>query len=318
MRRTQVGTLEQRGDFAALSRLLSSPDARTGWKAAEALGKAGPAAVPFLLEAIRRRDAIGRIGAAEALSQAGGTSAVPALAGLLGADPRPEVRFAAALAVGTAGGKGALPLLVASLRDRDRLVRYGAALALEQNGHVPSGGPDFATYLVAKGAYADAAAMGPKVSGAADPLLADPDPAVRAEGVSFVAATGGPGGTERCVHALRDADAAVRWGAVTASGACGVPRLMQPLLVRARAMTGQNPRVAALLNLLFPGIGYNYLGYWWGFLLFQINLTLLLLISLATGPLLPQAVSYCFSAVFALHAYLIASERREQLWGAVP
>ncbi len=68
-------------------------------------------------------------------------------------------------------------------------------------------------------------------------------------------------------------------------------------------MEHKNPNVAAILNFLFLGLGYNYLGKWWGFLLFQVDATAILLLSLAMGSVIPYLISYSISAVVAVHTW---------------
>jgi hypothetical protein len=78
-----------------------------------------------------------------------------------------------------------------------------------------------------------------------------------------------------------------------------------------RPRPGKNPAIAAFLNLLFLGLGYNYLGRWYGFLLFQLNLTAIVLTSLMVGPLLPYAISYGISAPFAVQTWYLARRMEE-------
>jgi hypothetical protein len=66
--------------------------------------------------------------------------------------------------------------------------------------------------------------------------------------------------------------------------------------------------VAAILNFLFLGLGYNYLGKWWGFLLFQVDATAILLLSLAMGSVIPYVISYSLSAVVAVHTWYLVKK----------
>ena len=60
---------------------------------------------------------------------------------------------------------------------------------------------------------------------------------------------------------------------------------------------------ACLLNFLFLGLGYNYLGFWWGLVLFQLNVTAIVILGLLIGPLLPYVASYAVSAVAVVHTW---------------
>lgn len=101
-------------------------------RAAFALSRIGPAAVPPLIEAVKKDDIGLRIGGARALGGMGtqARDAVPVLIGVMvdGRDPiREEVIAALGLIAPDAG-----PALVAALADADARRRSGAALALAQ------------------------------------------------------------------------------------------------------------------------------------------------------------------------------------------
>ena len=36
----------------------------------------------------------------------------------------------------------------------------------------------------------------------------------------------------------------------------------------------KNPLIAGFLNFMLPGLGYGYLGKWWGIMIFQVDITL--------------------------------------------
>jgi hypothetical protein len=79
-----------------------------------------------------------------------------------------------------------------------------------------------------------------------------------------------------------------------------------------RERTGPNPAAAALLNFLFLGIGYNYLGKWWGFPLFMSYMSVMVLAQLEMGPFFPYLIAYPITAVIALHTYYTASQAAER------
>jgi len=87
---------------------------------------------------------------------------------------------------------------------------------------------------------------------------------------------------------------------------CGLASHDLPLMVAGRERTGPDPAAAALLNFLFLGIGYNYLGKWWGFPVFMTYMSVLVLAQLAMGPFLPYLIAYPLTALFGIHTYYLA------------
>ena len=77
-----------------------------------------------------------------------------------------------------------------------------------------------------------------------------------------------------------------------------------------RLKTKPSPYIAALLNLMFLGIGYNYLGYWFGLLVFQCFITINLMTVAVTGSSLPLLLvplfSVPYSIPFSYHAWHLA------------
>jgi hypothetical protein len=111
--------------------------------------------------------------------------------------------------------------------------------------------------------------------------------------------------------ALTDRNPGVRWKAVLAAMNSGIATYHLPGILARRERTGPNPAAAAILNFLFLGIGYNYLGKWWGFPVFMSYMTLIVLAQLATGPFLPYIVAYPVTAVIAAHTYYSARQAAE-------
>jgi hypothetical protein len=106
-----------------------------------------------------------------------------------------------------------------------------------------------------------------------------------------------------CDRALRDSNSEVRWEAALAFPGCGLPLMHIPRGLARRKKIRKNPYIASFLNFCFVGLGYNYLGKWWGFLLFQANVTSILILSLYFGSVIPYGLSYSISAVVALHTW---------------
>ncbi len=119
---------------------------------------------------------------------------------------------------------------------------------------------------------------------------------------------GDPNAQPACEAALRDNDAAVRWVAVVAAKKCRVLSAHIPWGLAKRPRTGHNPWAAAVLNFFFVGLGYNYLGFWWGFLVFMSYASIFTLAQLESGPLLPYLYTYPITALFAAQTFYMAKK----------
>lgn len=303
--------LKQRNDVRGLIRLLGNRNFTVQWQAAAALGTMGQAPIGQLVKELHHPDRNVRLGIIEALGDIRAPEAVPALIALLESDRRAEILWAITLALGEIGDQRAVPSVVRALREPDKYVRYGAAIALDRLHWAPDSPDDRTLYLIAKQEW-ERLKMEKDVS--VDALLrstGDRDPRVRIEAVEALGELKDPLACSAIAPALRDRDSRVLWKAVTAFQRCGVSPLSIPMGVAKRPRFGKNPWVAAGLNFFFVGLGYNYLGMWWGFLLFQTNLTIVVLASLEMGPLIPTAVSYSVSALFSIHSWFMARNMPE-------
>ena len=308
-----ISTMKEAGDTRGLIRLLSHPDPDTQWRAAEALGALGGPALDDLIRELGHHDTRVRLGIIEALGDIGDPRAAPALQGILSGDPGSEIRWAAALALGNLeGGTGTIPSLVEALGDPDKYVRFGAATALGRLGWEPGREEERALSLIARQEWPSLLSLGSRSTGPLLMAARDRDPGIRARAVETLGEIGDLGGKAACDHALRDPDGEVRWRAILAFPRCGIPAMHLPMGLARRARHGKAPVIAAFLNLLFLGLGYNYLGRWYGFLLFQLNLTFIVLASLIWGPLLPYAISYTLSAPAAVHTWYLARGMQEK------
>ena len=303
---SDIDQLTQMGDVPAIIRLLGDKDPTIQWHAAEALGTFGSTATPLLIEALHSTHGTIRLGAIEALSTIKDVRAVEPLIRVLQKDTMSEVRWAAALALGEIGSPEAIPALVRLLRDGNRYIRFGCAEALLKLDWRPADETDRIYQLIALQDWDSVRARG---SAATVPLMAifrDNDPATRSVIVSIMGEIGDTHSMTACPTALRDRDPSVRWKAVLASLNCGVSSNRLPLMLAGRERTGPNPLAAALLNFLFLGIGYNYLGKWWGFPVFMSYMSVIVLAQLAVGPFLPYLIAYPVTAVLAVHTYYMA------------
>jgi HEAT repeat protein len=301
-----IPTLRESGDIDGLIRLLSHPDQGVQEQAARALATLGEKATRYLTLELDHVDPGARLGIVEALGEIGDPTAVPSLVRALSLEKSGEVRWAIALALGNAGDPAAIPPLVQALRDPDKYVRFGTAMALGKLGWEPSG-EDRALLLIARQEWDSLPALG---AWALQPLLwatRDPDPSIRARAVDLLGALGDARGADACDLVLRDPDSEVRWRAVLAFPRCGIPLMHLPLGLVRRQRTWKSPAVAALLNLFFLGLGYSYLERWYGLVIFQVNMTLVVLASLVVGPSYPYLASYAVSALFAVQTWFLAN-----------
>ena len=301
-----IDRLHQRGDIPALIRLLGNKDPSVQWHAAEALGTLGSRATPLLSGALHSTNPMIRLGAVEAFSTIRDTGSVEPLIGIMFHDPILEVRWAAALALGEIGSPRAIPSLVRVLRDDSRYLRYGAAQALSRLDWQPDNETDRIYLLIARGDWDSVRNYGAAATLPLMEIFRDQDPATRSAIVSILGEIGDTHSKTACPTALRDRDPTVRWKAVLASMNCGVASSQLPLMLARRERTGPNPLAAALLNFLFLGIGYNYLGRWWGFPVFMAYMSVIVLAQLAIGPFIPYLIAYPFTAIVAVHTYYLA------------
>jgi HEAT repeat protein len=301
-----IGRLKLAGDIPALIGCLNSTDPAVQWHAAEALGSCGEGAVPLLLLALQSRFIPVRLGAIEALGTIRDLSTVNPIVTVVKHDRSLEVRWAAVLALGEIGSTDAIPCLVPLLRDPNRYLRYGAATALGRLGWQPENEADTAYLLIAHQDWDSVKKLGAAALPSLWDSLRDDDPKGRAMIVSILGQTSDRGAHAACQKALKDRDPRVRWKAVLASMNCGLASHDLPLMVAGRERTGPDPAAAALLNFLFLGIGYNYLGKWWGFPVFMAYMSVLVLAQLAMGPFLPYLIAYPVTAVLGIHTYYLA------------
>ncbi len=298
-----IDALERNGDTDRLIRLLTDPDPTIQWKAAEALGRMGQPAARMLIERTHHPNKAFRIGAVEALADIRERGAVVKLTDLLLTDESAEVRWASAIALGEIGDPDAIPVLVGSLRDPDKYVRYGASLALDQLGWIPPTPEDTGYYLAAAQRWDDIISTPGMPAGPFIHHLKDADPAVRARSVEVLGHLRTPDAAAACDSVLKDPSGEVRWQGILAFPDCGIPLMHLPRGLSRRKRTRKNPYIASFLNFFFLGLGYNYLGFWWGLLLFQVNVTAIVTLALFIGPVMPYLFSYLISAVAVVHTW---------------
>jgi HEAT repeat protein len=301
-----IAYLIEKRNIPALIRLLRHRDPGVQWRAAEALGRIGPSATPLLIRELRNRSVDVRLGAIEALGDIRDPAAVSPLIYLLSAEKNVEIRWAIILTLGEIGKPEAVDTLIGHLSDPNKYVRYGSALSLEKLGWNPGDGQERTLYLIALQRWDEIpeggeAALAPLVH-----TLSDEDGRIRAKTVEALGSLGTPKAEAACDRALADPSGEVRWKALLSFPKCGLPLSHLTRGLTRRPKTNHSPVIAAFLNLLFPGIGYNYLGKWYGFLLFQINLAMIVILSLLLGPVIPYVISYSFGSLVGVHAWNMA------------
>ncbi|MDD1717476.1 MAG: HEAT repeat domain-containing protein [Methanoregulaceae archaeon] len=301
-------------DFNGLILALTDPETDIQWQAAEALGELGKEDLTPLIRAIRKKNKDIRLGVIEAFGRIRDPSTVPVLTEALG-DKSPEVRWEGALALGEIGETEAVPALFAALSDSDRYVRYGAAQALQALRWIPRGESEQAYLFLGKQEWDRLVALGEE---AVEPLclaLRDRDAGVRTHAAESLGRIGSARAIPELYKALSDDDEAVRWQAVRAARNCGIPLTRLPRGLSKRKRRGQNPRVAAFLNFVLPGIGYMYIGKWWGILLFQIDVYATALLIAYTPPdislealLIETLFLIPIWSILAYHAWYLAKQ----------
>ncbi len=309
-----IDTLRSEGDIKRLANLLENRYMDVQWRAAEALGAAGPAATGTLVRCLDHHSVPVRLGALEALSSIGDPSCVEALIDTLNHDPDIEVRWAAAIALGQVEDPRGIGPLTGNLTHPDKYVRFGAAQSLKSLGCTSEDPDQKAALAFALQDWGDLKAIGRPAIPLLVRALADKDREVRNQAVGILGQMGDSDMKHACDRALSDADDVIRWKAVLASRKCGIPMIDLPLYVSRRPKERPNPYAAAVLNLFFLGLGYNYLGKWWGFLIFMAYMTIILIISLGISVdlplfnLYPYLYSYPVTAIFAYQTYRMAKK----------
>jgi HEAT repeat protein len=306
-----IRALTQARDIRGLIVALDHRDFDVQWHAARALGTMGADATLPLINLLGYPDINTRLGAIEALGAIRDPRSTKVLAAILASHETSEIRWAAALALGEIGDKTVSPALLRALRDDDRYVRYGAAKALGQVGWSAETDQDRAFYCIALQDWDAIKKLGKSATGPLIDMLKERHPAIRAQIVEILGSIGGVEAKKSCEQVLRDPDGDVRWRAVLSSRQCGVPTSYLPLQISKRQRTGPSAFGATLLNFFFLGIGYDYVGKWWGLLILETYIMLLTLAQLELGPFMPFLIFYPITALFATQTYFMVKRESE-------
>lgn len=304
-RKPDIAALRHNQDIQGLVDALTSRDPDIQSAAMTALGDTGPAATGLLLIALQKRDRNLRLGAIGALAAIRDPASAAALAGAM-KDPASEIRWQAAIALGETGCQEAVDPLLSGLEDRDKYVRYGSALSLARLGYTPDSDSGQAWYDAAMQDWDHLRSTGSTALLPLYNLLRDADTEIRIRAIRMLGEIGDPGAGPFLLQELGDPDRQVRWEAALASQKCGVPPMDMPRALCRRPRTEKNPLVAGFLNFLLPGLGYGYLGKWWGIMIFQIELyiTILLHQTETTQYGVDRGEYYTFLVLFPLYFLL--------------
>jgi hypothetical protein len=305
-----VDTLMQQRNIPALIRALQSKDFDIQTRAAQALGTLGPDAMDELLIAVNTRHRDVRLGIIEALSVIKDSRAVPSLIRMLHVESN-EVRWVAAIALGEINDPETIPPLITALRDPDKYVRYGAAFALAKTGWKPETPDEKAWYFIGMQEWEAVQEIGAAAVPALSRILQDRDSSVRINAIGILGGIGDESAVPALIRALGDENSAVRWKAVLASSKCGIPALYLPRGLSKRPRVQKNPLIAGFLNFMLPGLGYGYLGKWWGVMIFQIDITITVWLFKYEGEGSTYGLLFPVYIILALHAWYLARKMPE-------
>jgi hypothetical protein len=307
LKKPDIETLKARKDTAGLIRALRSRDTEVQVGAAKALGTLGPDALDKLETALGTRNKTVKLGIIGALSEIGSPRSIAPLKRAL-TDENSEVRWQAAIALGEINDQEAIGPLQHALRDPDKYVRYGAAFSLAKLGWKPLDPAERAYYFAGMQEWNATKEIGKPAIPALTGLLRDRDSKVRIKAVELMGAIHDPSAIPALMKSLGDENREVRWNTVLASPKCGVSLTYLPRGLSKRPQTTKNPLVAGFLNFLLPGLGYGYLGKWWGTMIFQIDVMATVWIFRMEGDTNSYTLLFPIYLLLAIHAWYITTK----------
>jgi len=223
-----------------------------------------------------------------------------------------EIRWQAAIALGEIGDPGGTAALLDSLRDPDKYVRYASAISLLKTGYRSASEDEWSLYYAGMQEWDKLAAAGKPALPALFHLMMDTDSEVRRKAVQTLGEIRHRDAGPVLVKALGDENRQVRWEAVLASQKCGVSPMLLPRGLCSRPRFRKNPLIAGFLNFLLPGLGYGYLGKWWGIMIFQIDITVTVWLFKSTGEANTYSMLFPFYLLLAAHAWHITKTMPEE------
>jgi hypothetical protein len=309
-KKPDIDGLAARKDIAGLVKALRYNDIEVQTRIATILGSFGAEATDELLVALKKKDKNIRLGVIEALTLIKDPRAVPALITTL-KDESSEVRWEAAIALGEIGDVQAIEPLVHALKDHDKYVRYGAAFALSKVGWKPADDEQKAYYFAGMQEWKAVELIGKPAVPALSHILDDRDNNVRQKAIEILGEIGDPAATPALIRSLGDANSEVRWKAVLSSPRCGIRLLHLPRGLSRRPKMTKNPLIAGVLNFMIPGMGYAYIGKWWGLLIYEVDIALTIWIFKYWGETNTYETLFPIYLLLAIHAYYITTKMPE-------
>jgi len=303
-KKPDIEAMTQKKDIAGLIRALRSSDLDVYTRAAKALGSLGPEAVDVLVKTLKTKNKAVKLGIIGALELIKDPRSVEPLILVL-KDKDSEVRWQAAIALGEIGYERAIDPLVQALRDPDKYVRYGAAFSLAKMGWKPTDATDRAFYFIGMQEWRAVKTIGKPAIPALNQLLRDHDANVRIKAIELLGEIGDADATPALMRSLSDENREVRWNSVLSSSKVGIALLHLPRQIAKRPQMIKNPIIAGFLNFLLPGMGYGYLGKWWGLLIFQIDITTTVWLFKYQGEANSYQVLFPIYLVLGIHAYYL-------------
>jgi HEAT repeat protein len=306
-KKPDIEHLTRKKDIDGLIRALRSHDIGVQLAAAKALGNLGTDAIDHLLAALKTRDKTVKLGILGALTEIRSIKAIGPLVATL-ADKNSEVRWAAAIALGEIEDPAAIEPLKSAIRDPDKYVRYGAAISLTKIGWKPKDLEERASYFAAMLEWRAVREIGRPAAPALIGLLKDRDSSVRIKAVELLGATGEKTATPAIMQSLADENREVRWTAALAAPKCSIPMKSLPRGLSRRPQAMKNPWIAGFLNFLLPGLGYGYLGKWWGVMIFQVDIMVTVYLFKYEGEFNSYLVLFPVYLVLGIHAWYITTK----------
>jgi hypothetical protein len=298
-------------DIPGLIRVLWSRNPEIQASAVHALGSLGSDATEPLILTLKKKNRNLRLGAIGALAEIKDSRAVASLIKMT-RDPGSEIRWQAVIALGEIGDPVAAPAILESLRDTDKYVRYGSAISLVKIGHKPAEEIEWAWYFAGMQEWEKLTELGSLALPPLENLLRDKDCEVRIKAVKTLGEIGDRKAGPALIRCLGDENRQVRWEAVLASQKCGVPPMYLPRGLFQRPRMKKNPLIAGFLNFLLPGLGYGYLGKWWGIMIFQIDITFTVWLFKVTGEANTYGVLFPLYLLLGIHAWYITKMMPEE------
>lgn len=306
-KKPDIESLAAKKNIRGLIRALRSHDVDVQLDAARALGSLGPDAIGHLLSALSTRDKTVKLGIIGALAEIRSPETIGPLIATL-SNENSEVRWQAALALGEIGDPAATSALKSALSDPDKYVRYASATSLATIGWKPNDADERARYFAAMLDWKAVGQIGRPAIPALAGLLHDRDSAVRIKAVDIMGQMGEKDATPALMQSLGDENREVRWSATLAAPKCSIPMKALPRGLSRRPQATKNPLIAGFLNFLLPGLGYAYLGRWWGTMIFQIDVMATVWLFQMEGTAISYAVLLPVYLLLGTHAWYITAK----------